>query len=208
MEQDKEDTEKGFSWTIRPFLWFIINGIVIRIALSLVVGTAFYLARDKELIDALNRNPNPIYSFAGYFRTFASALSLFAWIAALIIMRKSLFRGLRLLFIPFELILLLLSCVSFAGTFFYGFEGECIYDPLIDTRHTDSFNPYNIPKLETGMTKEEVVELIGQPLRDTDTEMQFTGDGASPHGDFAWYDFSIALEDGKVVGIRSKWTYD
>ncbi|MBQ3798863.1 MAG: hypothetical protein II837_01090, partial [Treponema sp.] len=41
MEQDKEDAEKGFSWTIRPFLWFIINGIAIRIVLGLVAGTAF-----------------------------------------------------------------------------------------------------------------------------------------------------------------------
>ncbi|MBQ6566398.1 MAG: hypothetical protein IJL80_05030, partial [Treponema sp.] len=40
MEQDKEDAEKGFSWTIRPFLWFIINGIAIRIVLGLVAGTA------------------------------------------------------------------------------------------------------------------------------------------------------------------------
>jgi hypothetical protein len=84
----------------------------------------------------------------------------------------------------------------------------CVYNPLIDTRHSADFNPYNVPRLEVGMSREEVISLIGTPLGENNGYMDYTSDGAFKFGDFAWFELLIKLDDGKVSKITSLWCDD
>jgi hypothetical protein len=91
-------------------------------------------------------------------------LGIVGWIVSIILMRKSLFKGLGFVFLPVEIILVLFSLFTAYAQFIKGFETLCIYNPLIDTSYSESFNPYNIPKLKIGMSREEVMALVGAPL--------------------------------------------
>ncbi|MBQ3800762.1 MAG: hypothetical protein II837_10745 [Treponema sp.] len=185
------------------FLLFLIIGIAINLFLGLCIGTVFYFLRDKELAAALGG----IY-FIEYFWYFYLGLGVIGWIVSLTIMRKSLFEGLGFVFLPVEIIIVLFSLLMAYGGFVMGFETICIYDLLIDTEYSESFNPYNIQNLEVGMSRDEVIALVGAPLDERNNTIYYTHDGKCPFGDFAWYELSLELEDDKVIGITSHWMHD
>ena len=193
---------KSFLKKLASFLLFLVIGIVINLVLSVCVGTFFFF-KDKELTEALGD-----FYFSDYIVHFYVGLGIIGWIVSAIIMRKSLFKGLGFVFLPIEIFIFFLSIVFIYVEFYWGGESLCIYNPLIDTEYSESFNPYNIPKLKVGMTRDEVVDLVGLPISESNNNMDYTGDGKCSFGDFAWYDFSIKLENGKVVDITSKWVYD
>lgn len=118
-----------------------------------------------------------------------------------------------------------LSAFLFEGSI--GFEGVCLWNPLEDTRHSPTFNVRAVPLLQTGMTAQEALALVGDPLsaRRLDTErtpldfsdpnafhgnftLRFTGDGASSIADFAWYELWLEFEDGRLKEIEGTWQYD
>jgi outer membrane protein assembly factor BamE (lipoprotein component of BamABCDE complex) len=43
-------------------------------------------------------------------------------------------------------------------------ETYCKFNPFIDTEFSESFNMDNLNEIKTGMAKEEVTELLGDPL--------------------------------------------
>lgn len=189
------------------FFGFFIIGLVLSAFFGLIFGTVSYLTRDKKLIAAICWNSFSGYSFPEYFIEFTMGLGFAAFVISAIILRKSLFTGLGFMFllleIPLFVILLFFSSIPLVG-----WETQCIYAPLIDTGHSETFNPYNVPQLEIGMSRDEVLSLIGKPLWEQNGCMSFTEDGACPFGDFAWYVLYVYFENGKVVEIYSSWMDD
>ncbi|MBP5696785.1 MAG: hypothetical protein J6X11_09090 [Treponema sp.] len=184
------------------FLLFLALGLAIDILLGLSIGTIFYLLRDKKLTEALG------ICFFDYFFSFFMGLGFLAWIISFVVTRKSLCKGIGLVFLPLELMIFVLYVFFCIFEFVWGNEGLCIYNPLIDTRHEKSFNPYNLPKIELGMERAEIISLIGVPISEKNNTMHYTSDGNSSYGDFAWYEFYIELKDGKASKIKSHWMYD
>lgn len=180
---------KMFFRKLCAFLLFVLLGFIISLVLGFLVGGFFYLIRDKELIAAICHNPRDSYTgyhFFNYINDFFFLVWFFGFVIAAFLLRKSLFRGMGFVFLPFEIAVFCFTLVmAFATTMI---EKQCIYNPLIDTCHSESFNPYNVPKVEIGMSREEVVRLIGEPLREMGSHAFFTGDGACTFGDYAWYD--------------------
>lgn len=189
------------------FFAFIVIGFVLSAFFGLIFGTVSYLTRDKELIAAICGNAFSGYSFPEYFVDFTMGLSFVAFVISAVILRKSLFTGLGFIFlfleIPLFVILFVFSSFSLTGC-----ETQCIYAPLIDTGHSETFNPYNVPQLKIGMGRDEVLSLVGKPLWEHNNCMSFTEDGACFFGDFAWYVLYVYFEDGKVVEINSSWMDD
>ena len=95
-------------------------------------------------------------------------------------------------------------------------EGKNPIDPFIDTKFAENFTPIKFDKIELGMSKEEVVEIIGKPLwirrEDYDTlltSFTYTGDGKLENGDFAWYGSRLQFDRGDtVIFIHKGWVYD
>ena len=193
---------KSFVKKLASFLLFLVIGIVINLVLGVCVGTFFFF-KNKELTDALGG-----FCFFEYVVWFSVGLGIIGWIISAIIMRKSLFRGLGFVFLPIEIIIFFFSILFAFSLFFWGYESLCMYNPLIDTEYSESFNPYNIPKLKVGMTRDEVVDLVGLPISESNNNMDYTGDGKCSFGDFAWYELYLKLENGKVVDITSWWVHD
>lgn len=104
-----------------------------------------------------------------------------------------------------------------------GGEMPCFWNPLEDTKHSASFKPENVPLVKIGMTKEEVLALVGEPFRAKDSKnhyaieddfrtadfFDYTGDAASFFADFGWYEFSVQFDsEGKASEITSRWMDD
>ena len=102
-----------------------------------------------------------------------------------------------------------------------GNEGYCWLWPSIDTRYAPDYAERKFQRIESGMTQEQVVGLIGQPLRKQsylgrdpvrlarrEEEWSYTGDGAAWVGDWAWLSRKVVFNDGRVVQTVSRINYD
>ena len=207
MHPNLKSIGKSFLKTLCVFLLFIVIALAISMLLGLAVGAVSYRVRDRELIAAICGNSYSTYSFVAYFLEFTMDFAFIGFAVSAVILRKFLFKGVGFVFLPLvvviEVMMFLISLFSWTGA-----ETQCMYSPLIDTEHSETFNPYNVPKVRTGMTREEVIQLIGEPLYERENTMHFTDDGACSFGDFAWYELWIDFEDGKASEIYSDWMDD
>lgn len=94
-------------------------------------------------------------------------------------------------------------------------EGFCWWYPDIDTRYASLYTPQHFQAIESGMTREQVVKMIGEPLfrkgqggatcqgADCYHETwQYSNDGACRWWDFAWKKVWISFEEGIVQRAR------
>jgi hypothetical protein len=105
------------------------------------------------------------------------------------------------------------------GFFYSNSEAYCFFWPGIDTRYASDYSERSFGRVEVGMTKDQVVELLGAPVRahgfwrshpaykeSGDEVWSYTGDGAAPWGDWAWLSREVIFRGNRVVQ-RVKWTY-
>lgn len=128
-----------------------------------------------------------------------------------------------------RLIIKLLSIVSSITVLLITFElgsaliGECrlFYDQYLDTEFAKEFTFEKFEQIKTGMSKDEVIELIGTPLRISnynETELMYTQDGyfyksgrtpLNGHLDFAWLRIGVKLDStNHVIKTSQVWYYD
>ncbi|SEP92118.1 hypothetical protein SAMN05421824_0694 [Hyunsoonleella jejuensis] len=100
-------------------------------------------------------------------------------------------------------------------------EGYNIFDPYIDTEFSENYTPEKFDLIQMDLSMEEVVELIGEPLRKwtLKNEIQFlyTRDSFLSKRsnikylirDFAWYRSSVYFDGkGQITKIEKGWSYD
>lgn len=91
-------------------------------------------------------------------------------------------------------------------------EGYFPLYPHIDTQFADRFSEANWRRVSTGMTKDEVLRLLGQPLSDTNASTSiwsFSRDAKCTWGDFAWQSKVVVFSpDGVVTGKIDRWYND
>ena len=115
-------------------------------------------------------------------------------------------------------------------TFFIGriqlIEGKHIIDPYIDTVFAEIYSPRKFEKIKIGMTIEEAIKIIGEPLykgqgyKDTlNTNYYYTDDGKLLHltkdngrngyDDFAWYRSTLEVDSlNNIIYIDKGWSHD
>lgn len=189
------------------FSIFLALGAAISLIFGVAFGSIFFITRDVALIDAICSEMAGVYTFPSYVFEFTMGLSFFAFVISAIALRKFLFRGSGFVLLPLVIAVFVFSFI-FSSFSLLGCETQCVYNPLIDTRHSDDFNPHNVPELKVGMSREQVAALIGTPLDENGRCMEYTSDGALQIGDFSWYNLLLEFEDGKVSKITSNWCYD
>ena len=94
-------------------------------------------------------------------------------------------------------------------------EGIFIFNPDIDTRYSENYSETNFKKIELGMAKYEVQELLGEPINKSegyadeyDEVWSYTGDGACSWSDFSWKHRWIMFNNNKVNEKYAGWSYD
>ncbi len=87
-------------------------------------------------------------------------------------------------------------------------ESVFILNPLIDTHLPKGFTQAGFNKIQAGMTKAEVLELIpAQPNMKGETTWIYGCDGAAPWGDFAWIGFQVRFDENDRVIAREQLTF-
>jgi hypothetical protein len=103
---------------------------------------------------------------------------------------------------------------------FGGIESYCYLIPTIDTRYASGCSELRFRLIDVGMTREEVVQRIGQPLgkgryhrewhpaykERGDEIWHYTTDGAAAWGDWAWLSRELIFREGRVVQ-KVYWTF-
>jgi outer membrane protein assembly factor BamE (lipoprotein component of BamABCDE complex) len=98
------------------------------------------------------------------------------------------------------------------GYLFVGMESYCVLYPSIDTRYASGFTESNFEKVQVGMTKDEVVSLLGDPLGGISVRSRsrwsYTQDGNCRWADWAWFGREVVFRDDRVVEKVSCIYYD
>lgn len=186
----------------------IIQFILTDCIIALIVTLIIWNRRDIKLIEItkLTHFDSPYIFF-----TMLLNLCIISFVIIQIVNIRKLITINKFIYIrliPLKIIVLLIFFL-----FTRGYEDICPWNILEDTRTSESFNVYNIDKIRIGMEKEEVVNLIGSPLverRKAGDEywQNWTGDGKSNIGDYAWLEVRIKFYDNKVSDFTIEWVYD
>ena len=198
-----------------------IGFLVLNTVLALIISIIIWIKRDKSLIDIANIWE---YTFLYVFLNIFFTIFLISYIIiSSLNIKKSLQIDKNIFFLLFPVKLFILF-VFYLFTWF-AWDTICPWDPLIDTEYSDTFNIYNIDKIEIGMTKENVINLIDDPLFEDGTEkLRFTLDGKyhrskeiNDYGDFTWYSiaggyawfsYNLNFENDILINIESFWAHD
>ncbi|MDR1287683.1 MAG: hypothetical protein LBK08_08765 [Treponema sp.] len=181
---------------------------ILHVIMALIISMIIWNRRDKVLIEITNIE---YFNFATVFsHIFINALIISIVIILALNIKKSLKinKNIFMLLFPLKYIILFIF-LFFAG----GFETLCVWNPLIDTEYSDTFNVYNIDKIEKGMTEEHIRAVIGEPLYtniDKEGIMHFTytNDGKCNFDDYAWFDLQLEFKDNILVKKISRWNHD
>lgn len=111
---------------------------------------------------------------------------------------------------------LLLAFIVLSGMVFLGAalwagpEGYFLLYPAIDTRFAAGYSEANFRKVQPGMSKDEVLALLGPPLNDVSHQgWSYSEDGAFPFWDFAWLARGVNFDsEGRVIERTEMIAYD
>ena len=217
----KYDKSKYF----KNICYEILEIIILNIILSLICSVIIWIRRDIRLIEIANITEyNSLYVFV---HVFFNMLIISYIIILLVNIKKSFKIDRNIFFLLFPAKMLILFILYFIVWF--AWDTVCPWDPLIDTSYSNNFNIYNIDKMYLGMTKENALEIMGEPLFERTNEegnliLDFTSDGkyyksmaTNVYGDFPWYSiaggyayfyYSLEFDNGILVKIESFWAYD
>lgn len=184
--------------------------LAVTLILTLLLSLIAYIFRDKALIEALCVNEQSYYfRFSEYLKKIFFTILPFSFFGTILFIKKDYLQNLNRFFV-FSLLSITLICMMAFPSYLYLEEFD-VLDPLCFTTRGESFNPYNIPKLKEGMTKEEIINLIGEPLEEikenynNKNELVFTKCGID---DTNWFRLSVEFdENGKASKIYTYWTW-
>lgn len=90
-------------------------------------------------------------------------------------------------------------------------ESVFVLNPLIDTRLPQGFTQAGFDRIQPGMSKAEVLQLVPLPEPGSlyATSWGYGNDGAALFGDFAWFQLTIEFDkNGRVIKKTQRAFYD
>ena len=180
---------------------FLLAVALASLVFSRIPSFYYWSGRSKELIEALRPELNS--DFPSIFRTF---IFIFLFPVSVIFAAILVIKKIRIaLSIIFPMIVIF-GFLFIAGLDFSSHHLKYYKNPLADTKVSESFKPLNLPLLKEGMTKEEVLNLLGEPLSQNESCFYYTEENGK-----GWYDYFILkvyFENDAVVKIRKDWGYE
>lgn len=186
----------GFGF-LRIFLYLVIV-FLISALLNFIPRLFYWTGRNEALIEALNPEIQSEMPFFRFMHWFILPVSLVC-LAVIKIAKKRI--ALSIIF-P---IIVVFGFVCLLWTLF-DYDYKYYRNPLADTLVSSSFKPLNVPLLKEGMKKEEVYELLGEPISEEENVFVY----AKPNGK-GWYDYyclDVYFENDTVAKIDKKWKYE
>ena len=180
---------------------FLLAAALVSLALTPTLYFYYWVSRNKELIEAVRPSLNSNYSLTliEYFLLFLFPVSV---ILTAILVIKKIRIALSIVF-PIIAIFGFLFIVTLA---FGTYDLKYYKNPLADTKVSESFKPLNLPLLKEEMTKDEVLDLLGEPLSQSESCFYYTEENGK-----GWYDYfilNVYFENDAVVKIRKDWGYE
>ena len=197
----KKETLRYLGFGLLRVTLFLLAAALVSLALTPTLYFYYWVGRNKELIEAVRPSLNSNYSLTliEYFLLFLFPVSV---ILTAILVIKKIRIALSIVF-PIIAIFGFLFIVTLA---FGTYDLKYYKNPLADTKVSESFKPLNLPLLKEGMTKEEVLNLLGEPLSQSESCFYYTEENGK-----GWYDYFILevhFENDAVVTIRKDWGYE
>jgi hypothetical protein len=187
----------------------IIEFIILHLILTLIISTIIWYKRDEVLLSIIGVD---YFKFSLVFYYIFIAIMMINYIIILLInVRKSfrLNKKICILLLPAKYFIL----YFFSIFFLFGVETLCVWDPLADTKYSDTFNIYNLDKVKEGMTIEQIDLLVGKPLwvrinEEGIEELRYTGDGKNKFRDYAWVYIQLDFKDNILKKKEVKMIHD
>ena len=197
----KKETLRYLGFGLLRVALFLLAAALVSLALTPTLYFYYWVGRNKELIEAVRPSLNSNYSLT-LIESFLLFLFPVSVILAIILVIKKIRIALSLVF-PMIAIFGFLFIVTLA---FGTYDLKYYKNPLADTKVSESFKPLNLPLLKEGMPKEEVLNLLGEPLSQSESCFYYTEENGK-----GWYDYFILevyFENDAVVKIRKDWGYE
>ncbi len=197
----KKETLRYLGFGLLRVTLFLLVAALVSLVLTPTLYFYYWVGRNKELIEAVRPSLNSNYSLT-LIESFLLFLFPVSVILAIILVIKKIRIALSLVF-PMIAIFGFLFIVTLA---FGTYDLKYYKNPLADTKVSESFKPLNLPLLKEGMPKEEVLNLLGEPLSQSESCFYYTEENGK-----GWYDYFILkvyFENDAVVKIRKDWGYE
>ena len=113
--------------------------------------------------------------------------------------------GLIIIIFIVAVLLLMIGLLAYVGP-----EGYFFPYPAIDTQFTAGYSEEGFQQIRPGMTKQEVLNLIGPPINSTThPHWKYSDDNAFPFWDFAWLVRGVTFDDdGNVTDVTQFVAHD
>lgn len=200
----KKETLRYLGFGLLRVTLFLLAVALASLVLSLIPYFYYWVGRNKELIEAIRPELNsdgPLFIFAASIFLFLFPVSVI--LAAILVIKK-----IRIaLSIVFPMIAIFGASFLLMITFAFN-DFKYYKNPLADTKVSESFKPLNLPLLKEGMTKEEVFNLLGEPLRISEDGKSFYYADEDGYGEYWYLWLSLDFEGNSLSLINKEWAYE
>lgn len=200
----KKETLRYLGFGLLRITLFLLAVALASLVLSLIPYFYYWVGRNKELIEAIRPELNsdgPLFIFAASIFLFLFPLSVI--FAAILVIKK-----IRIaLSIVFPMIVIFGASFLLMITFAFN-DFKYYKNPLADTKVSESFKPLNLPLLKEGMTKEEVLNLLGDPIQISKDKNSFYYAEDGGYGEYWYLLLAVEFKDNTLSLINKEWAYE
>ncbi|MBR3548695.1 MAG: hypothetical protein IKN90_01335 [Treponema sp.] len=194
----KKETLKYLGFGLLRATVFLLAVALLSLVFSLIPSFYYWFGRNKELIEAIWPELNSHFPFI-----FITFILIFLFPVSVILAAILVIKKIR---IALSLVFPMIAIFGFTSFLMLAFN-DCRYykNPLADTKVSESFKPVNLPLLKEGMTKEEVLNLLGGPLRISEDGNHFCYAEKGGHGKYVYLRLNVEFEGDTAVLVDEEW---
>ena len=197
----KKETLKYLGFGLLRVTLFLLAVALASLVLSLIPYFYYWVGRNKELIEAIWPELNSHFPFI-----FITFILIFLFPVSVILAAILVIKKIR---IALSLVFPMIAIFGFTSFLMLAFNDFKYYkNPLADTKVSESFNPLNLPLLKEGMTKEEVFNLLGDPIRISKDKNSFYYAEEGGYGEYWYFWLSLDFEGNSLSHINKEWAYE
>ena len=197
----KKETLRYLGFGLLRVTLFLLAVALASLVLSLIPYFYYWVGRNKELIEAIwpELNSHFPFIFITFILIFLFPLSVI--LAAILVIKK--------IRIALSLVFPIIAIFGFTSFLMLAFNDFKYYkNPLADTKVSESFKPLNLPLLKEGMTKEEVLNLLGDPIQISKDKNSFYYAEEGGYGEYWYLLLAVEFKDNTLSHIEKEWAYE
>ncbi|MBQ1726479.1 MAG: hypothetical protein II039_03735 [Treponema sp.] len=197
----KKETLRYLGFGLLRVTLFLLAVALASLVLSLIPYFYYWFGRNKELIEAIWPELNSHFPFI-----FITFILIFLFPVSVILAIILVIKKIR---IALSLVFPMIAIFGFTSFLMLAFNDFKYYkNPLADTKVSESFKPLNLPLLKEGMTKEEVLNLLGDPIRISKDKNSFYYAEEGGYGEYWYFWLSLDFEGNSLSLINKEWAYE